>query len=411
MSWQEFIEAVANTEIEFPHLKTACLAQAIMESGRETTDLAKIHNNHHGMKWREEMIEVATSFYYETDSEPSGGAYFCKFGTKVDAVKGYWHFVWRPPYKGWRNHNSSAADFLAFIGPIWCPPGYTNNWKAQHGGLNYHEYIMAKLYPEAQQLLKNIGGINFMLLKNGSEGSQVEQLQNKLNQLGYNCGEVDGIFGNKTEGAVKGFQKDHFGESEATGIVDQRTWDQMMNHPVNIAPVLIDPGHSLKFSGTISKDGTPEYEMNLLQAKIVKSELDKAGIPSEIFDPVNDARDEIGRKATGHSMFLSIHHNAYDKKPHYTCVMVHPTIAKPQSIAFAKKLCTAVANAIGEKDFGPMKNAVTVLSESEKTDCPICVLCESYFLDAVGNRQDAETLSTKAAYAIASTVIAELQST
>jgi hypothetical protein len=89
--------------------------------------------------------------------------------------------------------------------------------------------------------------------------------------------------------------------------------------------------------------------------------------------------------------------------------MVHPTKAKPKSIAFAKKLSTAVANAIGQRDFGVMENSVTVLSESEETNCPICVLCESYFLDAIDTRAEAEKLSTEAAYAIASTVIAELQ--
>jgi N-acetylmuramoyl-L-alanine amidase len=173
--------------------------------------------------------------------------------------------------------------------------------------------------------------------------------------------------------------------------------------------ILIDPGHSPIHPGTEAKDGTPEYDLNLLQAKIVKAELDKANIPTEIFDPDSDPLDLIGQKAADDSMFLSLHHNAYDKKPHYTCVMVHPTKAKPQSIAFATKLSTAVANAIGQEDFGVMRYSVTVLSESEDTNCPICVLCESYFLDAIDTRAEAEQLSTKAAYAIASAVITELQ--
>ena len=45
------------------------------------------------------------------------------------------------------------------------------------------------------------------VLKMGSSGSQVRTLQTKLNNWGYNCGTVDGIFGSKTLAAVKQFQK------------------------------------------------------------------------------------------------------------------------------------------------------------------------------------------------------------
>lgn len=227
MSWQEFIEAVAHTEIEFPHLASACLAQAIMESGRETTDLAKIHNNHHGMKWREEMTGFATSFYYETDSEPSGGADFCKFASKVDAVKGYWHFVERSPYEGWRNHSGSAVDFLAFIGPIWCPPGYTDNWKAKHGGLNYHEYIMAKLYPEAVELLKED---DYPELREGNRGEKVKFLQRELNEHNNAGLTVDGIFGPKTKQAVMAVEQ--LLHLNTDGITDIDFWLRMQELPV-----------------------------------------------------------------------------------------------------------------------------------------------------------------------------------
>lgn len=46
------------------------------------------------------------------------------------------------------------------------------------------------------------------VLKLGSEGDKVKELQNKLNSLGYDCGAADGIFGSKTLAAVKAFQKD-----------------------------------------------------------------------------------------------------------------------------------------------------------------------------------------------------------
>jgi cell wall-associated NlpC family hydrolase len=45
------------------------------------------------------------------------------------------------------------------------------------------------------------------LLKTGSRGSNVVQLQTELNNLGYNVGTTDGIFGVKTQAKVVAFQK------------------------------------------------------------------------------------------------------------------------------------------------------------------------------------------------------------
>ena len=60
------------------------------------------------------------------------------------------------------------------------------------------------------------------VLKNGSSGSYVSDLQTKLNKLGYNCGAVDGVFGTNTEKQVKKFQADY--KLEADGIVGEKTW-------------------------------------------------------------------------------------------------------------------------------------------------------------------------------------------
>ena len=45
------------------------------------------------------------------------------------------------------------------------------------------------------------------VLRKGSRGTAVKQLQQSLNTLGYNAGTVDGIFGNNTYNAVKSFQR------------------------------------------------------------------------------------------------------------------------------------------------------------------------------------------------------------
>ena len=60
------------------------------------------------------------------------------------------------------------------------------------------------------------------LLKKGSKGSAVTQLQQLLKDKGYLKGSVDGIFGNQTYSAVRSFQKD--AGLAADGIVGSKTW-------------------------------------------------------------------------------------------------------------------------------------------------------------------------------------------
>lgn len=45
------------------------------------------------------------------------------------------------------------------------------------------------------------------MLTKGSSGDEVTALQNTLSKLGFDVGEADGIFGAKTEAAVKAFQE------------------------------------------------------------------------------------------------------------------------------------------------------------------------------------------------------------
>jgi len=65
-----------------------------------------------------------------------------------------------------------------------------------------------KNYP-FNEIIQTVGqkGDDIVLLKNGSRGNEVKKLQENLNKLGFNCGTADGIFGVKTEAAVKAFQK------------------------------------------------------------------------------------------------------------------------------------------------------------------------------------------------------------
>lgn len=61
-------------------------------------------------------------------------------------------------------------------------------------------------------------------IKRGDKGDEVARLQSLLNKNGYSLVE-DGDFGNKTEEAVKAFQKQH--NLEVDGIVGRQTWNAL----------------------------------------------------------------------------------------------------------------------------------------------------------------------------------------
>ena len=63
-------------------------------------------------------------------------------------------------------------------------------------------------------------------VKKGSKGEAVALLQLMLNEKGYACGSADGIFGTKTESAVKSYQKAK--GLSADGIVGDNTYAKLL---------------------------------------------------------------------------------------------------------------------------------------------------------------------------------------
>ena len=68
-------------------------------------------------------------------------------------------------------------------------------------------------------------------LKKGAQEVAVRGVQRRLIQLGFDPGEIDGDFGDKTEAAVKAFQEKY--ELEADGIVGPLTWAALNSPPVD----------------------------------------------------------------------------------------------------------------------------------------------------------------------------------
>lgn len=68
--------------------------------------------------------------------------------------------------------------------------------------------------------------VEMKTLRNGNNGTQVKVLQWLLNQNGFNCGTVDGIWGTKTQNAVKSYQKAK--GLAVDGIVGKATWGKLL---------------------------------------------------------------------------------------------------------------------------------------------------------------------------------------
>lgn len=98
-----------------------------------------------------------------------------------------------------------------------------------------------------------------MILKKGSKGTDVKELQRALKELGYNVGVTDGNFGPATELQVEKFQESN--ELYADGIVGKGTLE-VMNEQLP---------ENLRFQ----IDGEPDPEEPSRKLKWVKVEADK----------------------------------------------------------------------------------------------------------------------------------------
>lgn len=106
----------------------------------------------------------------------------------------------------------------------------TSNGGVKYGDLSdtsWTNYAIPKGLYTAEEIEKARGKEIVRKLKRGCSGSDVKRLQELLTELGYDCGTADGIFGSKTEAAVKAFQKAH--SLYVDGIVGAKTRDALQN--------------------------------------------------------------------------------------------------------------------------------------------------------------------------------------
>jgi N-acetylmuramoyl-L-alanine amidase len=398
-----FVAAVKAATIEFPDLKPFIVAQAILECGRGTTILFADYSNPFGMHFHPFLAQYGIGVQYVACDGPG---IYTKFHSFADAIKGYfaWFDNWEH-YGDWRaKAKKGGLAFLKHIGPHYCPPGFTDEWIAAHGELDYADYISLRLLNEAQDLLDQAstpkpeepqppqskksywvedyqGGILRLVEEPGSIHRHEWRTDNVNTELAEAFAEAAKAGAGKR--AVAGAFK------ELPELIPFPTEDPT---PKSKKIVFIDPGHSEQHTGARGQNSdVQEEDENRRQALMLQEELAKYGIQSDIYDPMGDDLYSIGQQSKGYDAMISLHLNAYARKEFYTCTMCHPTKQSPnsKSAMVASKWAQAVSVAIGNPCFsgsagwpkGVMAVGLSVLSGAASVNCPVFFLSEAEFID------------------------------
>lgn len=146
--------------------------------------------------------------------------------------------------------------------PIWLAdyrskPGWNGKFfmwqhssKGRIGGIK-RNVDLNELYenPKINKIVE--GEYEMAVLKKGSKGSAVKALQENLNELGFNCGKADGIFGNGTKKALSAFQ--HEEGLTADGIYGKQSDGAMKealeeHRAPKVETKTVEPSRTLKYN-------------------------------------------------------------------------------------------------------------------------------------------------------------------
>lgn len=324
MSFAEFVRVLSDTPIEFEHLKVAQLAQAILESGRGSSDLFKLHKNPFGMKYRAEMAGIARPVDYtdhagETDN-------YCEFNTYDQAVLGYWRFIDRDPYSGWRHSVETPVDYIRFIAFA----GYVGG---PHSSVPDHQ-------KGADRKVKN------------AYVRKVRSLFEEAEDL---------------------FRASH---AASARVVSDGIWKRK--------GVFIDVGHGAKPGpydpGAVHQGSEiTEHQLNLVSAVACEAYLIEQGVPVRV-DDGKKGNYSAGLASAGYDVFVSIHHNAVTGNAQGAEAFSHSSKGTLADAALAKAASTAMATELGIRDRGAKLASHGVTSGARDAGVRAAILAEVYFI-------------------------------
>ena len=149
---------------------------------------------------------------------------FRAYPNDVEGVKGYYDFISTTRYANLKKATTPLeyAQMLKADGYATSST-YVNTLVSTVNKYKLDKYDKIVIKDD-ESAIKDVTDIamNRPILRRNSRGLEVEAWQIYLNSHGYQCGKADGIFGAKTEVAVRAWQRDHGLISD--GIIGSKTW-------------------------------------------------------------------------------------------------------------------------------------------------------------------------------------------
>ena len=107
---------------------------------------------------------------------------------------------------------------------------------------------------------------------NDAAGNDIKELQQRLQDLGYYRGEIDGVFGKGTDAAVREFQADYFGSGEADGKVGSITWGKLWGDRVPTGSLTQLPTATEPYLRLTKTNRQDKYGCQVLILEYIKSD-------------------------------------------------------------------------------------------------------------------------------------------
>lgn len=205
-----------------------------------------------------------------------GFTHYCvEHGAGIDITGGYVGRQWSDPNWDVKGNVTSMLEAVAclFIADMSHTGLYTLNGDVIHcsgevkrdtltGGRKWAKFGIPKGLYSWRELAKLVKGDFERMLKRGMQGDDVRDMQILLNSLGYDCGTADGIFGKKTEAAVKAFQEDT--GLNADGIAGPQTLNALKKAAETDDPAMPEPPENNGQYFTISRETLLRWRDSLL---------------------------------------------------------------------------------------------------------------------------------------------------
>lgn len=233
--------------------------------------------------------------------------------------------------------------------------------------------------------------------KAGDRAEDIMLLQSMLAGLGFDPGDIDGIFGAQLEKAVRNFQL--YASLDANGVADKATIDALKSlydeamtcisqaeQPLKGVVIGLDPGHQRTGNSDLEPDrpggsqmkkkvssgtagrytGVPEYVVNLQVSLKLKKALESLGaqvvMTRETHDvDISNAERAMMMNRANVDCWLRIHANGNDNPEARGMFMLVPAVGslaaddpgvQERSVALAGTLLQAAQSSTGAKSLG-----------------------------------------------------------